>query len=100
MAHDVFISHSSKDKVYADAVCAALESAGVRCWVAPRDILTGESWASAILRGIEGSRLIVLVFSANANSSKHVRREVERAVHHGLAIAPIRIEDNWPQDEL
>jgi hypothetical protein len=30
MAHDVFISHSAKDKVTADAVCAMLESEGVR----------------------------------------------------------------------
>ncbi len=37
MAHDVFISHSSKNKPAADAVCHALEGDGVRCWIAPRD---------------------------------------------------------------
>jgi hypothetical protein len=26
MAHDVFISHSSKEKVMADAICAGLEA--------------------------------------------------------------------------
>ncbi len=36
MAHDVFISYSSKDKPIADAVCANIEAAGIRCWVAPR----------------------------------------------------------------
>jgi Mg-chelatase subunit ChlD len=36
MAHDVFISHSARDKPYADAVCAKLESRGLRCWIAPR----------------------------------------------------------------
>ena len=29
MAHDVFISYSSKDKVIADAVCARLEARGI-----------------------------------------------------------------------
>ena len=29
MAHDAFISYSSKDKLVADAVCAALEKAGL-----------------------------------------------------------------------
>ena len=42
MAHDVFISHSSKDKPIADAICANLEGTGIRCWIAPRDIAPSE----------------------------------------------------------
>jgi TIR domain len=34
MAFDVFISYSSKDKTTADATCASLENAGIRCWIA------------------------------------------------------------------
>ena len=34
MAHDVFISYSTKDKVIADAICANLENRGIRCWIA------------------------------------------------------------------
>src|SRR5713101_8280389 len=48
MAHDVFISYSSKDKPVADAVCAGLEGRGIRCWAAPRDILPGSDWGAAI----------------------------------------------------
>ncbi len=36
MSFDVFISYSSIDKTTADAACNALESAGIRCWIAPR----------------------------------------------------------------
>ncbi len=100
MGHDAFISHSSKDKRSVDAILAAIESAGVRCWMAPRDILPGESWASAILNAIGECRMMVLVFSANTCNSKHIIREVERAVHHGLTIVPIRIEDVMPTGEL
>ena len=39
VAYDVFISYSSKDKHVADAVCVALEQHGIRCWLAPRDIV-------------------------------------------------------------
>ena len=39
MPDKVFISHSSKDKEIADAICQHLESAGVLCWIAPRDSL-------------------------------------------------------------
>jgi hypothetical protein len=35
---NVFISYSSQDKPTADAACAALEAANIRCWIAPRDI--------------------------------------------------------------
>ena len=41
MPHDIFISHSSKDKTIADAACACLEARGLRCWIAPRDIIAG-----------------------------------------------------------
>src|SRR5688572_25696121 len=50
--HDVFVSHSAKDKAKADAVCDALEKGGVRCWIAPRDILPGANWATSILKAI------------------------------------------------
>ena len=42
MAHDVFISYSHKDKPIAYGICAKLETVGVRCWIAPRDITAGE----------------------------------------------------------
>lgn len=93
MAHDVFISYSSKDKTVADAACAVLEGRGVRCWVAPRDIVAGSDWGESIIDAIAGSRVMVLVFSANANASPQVKREVERAVNKGVTVVPFRIEN-------
>ena len=100
MAHDVFVSHSSKDKPVADAVCARLEAAKIRCWIAPRDILPGADWGEAIINAIEQSKLMVLVFSENANESKQITREVERAVNKGVVIVPLRIEDVKPTKAL
>lgn len=100
MAHDAFISYSSKDKTVGDAVCATLEGAGIRCWIAPRDISPGTDWGAAIITGIEGARVFVLVFSRHANDSQQVKREVERAVHKGIAIIPLRIEDVVPAASL
>jgi TIR domain/Ankyrin repeats (3 copies)/Ankyrin repeats (many copies)/Ankyrin repeat len=93
MAHDVFISYSAKDKQVADAACATLESSGVRCWIAPRDVLAGDQYAASLVNGLSNSRLMVLIFSANSNRSPQVLREVERAVSKGLPILPLRIED-------
>ncbi len=100
MAHDVFISHSAKDKPIADAVCATLEKGGVRCWIAPRDIVPGTQWGEAIIDAISSCRVMVLVFSANANESQQIIREVERAVSKGVPVIPFRVEDVDPNKSL
>jgi len=100
MAHDVFISYSSKDKPPADATCAKLEARGIRCWIAPRDIMPGADWGSSIIDAINGARVVVLVFSAHANASQQIKREVERAVHKGIPIIPLRIENVPPESSL
>src|SRR5581483_7656777 len=100
MAHDVFISYSSKDKPAADATCAVLESKGIRCWIAPRDIAPGSDWGEVIVDAIHASRAVVLVFSENANLSNQIKREVERAVNAGLPVIPLRIENVMPARSL
>ena len=100
MAAHVFISHSAKDKHAADAACAILERRGIRCWIAPRDILPSENWGAAIIEAIEGCKLMVLVVSGNANSSRQIEREVERAINLGRPVIPFRIEDIKPTKAL
>ena len=96
MAHDVFISYSNFDKPIADAVCAHLEGKGIRCWIAPRDILPGEDWPSAVTKAISQSRVMVLVFSASSNSSEDVGRELMLAANHKIIIIPFKIENVEP----
>ncbi len=80
----VFISHSSKDRPTADAICAHLESAGIKCWIAPRDIEPGATWTKGIMQGLEACRVLVLVFSEHANDS----------------VIPFRIKDVLPNQSL
>ncbi len=98
--HDVFLSYSSKDKNWADATCAVLERHGIRCWIAPRDITPGDDWGAAIIKGINGSRMMVLIFSGHANASAQVRREVERAISRGMSVLPVRVENVLPKGAL
>jgi len=100
MPAEVFISYSSKDRTVANMVCALLEKRGHRCWIAPRDIVPGTAWGEAIVDGIKGARVFVLIFSSHANASPQILREVERAVHHGMPIIPFRIEDVMPERSL
>jgi hypothetical protein len=100
MAHDVFISHSSQDKTIADAVCAALETEAVRCWIAPRDVQPGRSFAGELTRAIQRSKVMVLIFSKHSNASEQVLREVQLAANSRLHIVQFRIQDIVPNDDL
>ena len=96
----VFISHSNNDRSLADAICNHLESAGIRCWIAPRDIETGSDWTRGVMQGIAKCRIFVLVLTAHANDSEHVGRELANAFSLGLAVLPIRIERVTLRDQL
>jgi TPR repeat protein len=100
LAHDAFISYSSEDKAAADAACATLETAGIRCWIAPRDISPGAEWGAAIVDAIDHSAVMVLIFSTNANESRQIRREVEHAVSMGVTVVPVRIDQAEPMRSL
>ena len=100
MAHDVFISYSSKDKAIADAVCAKLENNQIRCWIAPRDILPGMEYGQALVEAIKKSRVVVLVLSSNSNVSSQVMCEIERAVSNEIPIIPLRIDNVLPSESM
>ena len=63
--YDVFISYNSTDKYIADAVCHYLEAKRLRCFIAPRDIVTSD-WAGSITAAIENAKAFVVVVSENS----------------------------------
>jgi hypothetical protein len=99
-ARGVFVSYSQPDRGAAFGIVEWLESRGIDCWIAPRDVRPASDWAEEIVDAIAGARVMVLVFSASANSSPQVRREVERAVHRRVAVLPFRVEDVEPARSL
>ena len=100
MGYDVFISYAHQDKAIADAACAKLESQGIRCWIAPRDIAPSADWATSIVAAIENCHVAVLIFSAHANESKQVHREVQRAFEREKPVVPFRIANVPPENAL
>jgi hypothetical protein len=100
MAHDVFISYSTKDKTIADAVCAKLEENKIRVWIAPRDVAAGSNFGESIIRAINTCKVFVLIWSANTNTSNHILNEINQAFDHGITIIPFRIQDIQPTDEM
>lgn len=96
----VFLSHSTKDVEAANRLCSLLEERGLSCWIAPRDVRPGSSYGEEIVRGIEEADVLVLILSENANGSRAVANEVERAFSHKKTIIPVRIAPVTPSKAL
>jgi Tol biopolymer transport system component len=96
----IFISYAANDAETANAACRFLESRGVPCWIAPRDVKPGAQYADAIVRAINEATAVVVVMSASAMASSHVRREVERAAAKHKQIIAFRIDAAAPNPAL
>jgi TolB-like protein len=88
----VFISYASHDAALARKVCSALEAAGFRCWIAPRDVVPGTLYADGIVGAIDESRILVLILSKEAVASAHVGKELERATSKRHPIIALRLD--------
>ena len=105
--HQVFISYASDkvnskaaDSQVADQICTTLESQGIGCWIAHRDILAGDPWMEAITNAIDQSKIIILVFSDNTEKSKWVKDEIGLALEENKTIIPFRIQDVNPRPAI
>ncbi|MBO4652048.1 MAG: toll/interleukin-1 receptor domain-containing protein [Lachnospiraceae bacterium] len=97
---DVFISYSSKNKSVADAVVSDFEQNGIRCWYAPRDIMPGTEWVTAIQEGIRSAKVFVLLFTEESNNSRQVMNEVALAFNAEKTIVPFKLTKEEMSDEL
>jgi TolB-like protein/Tfp pilus assembly protein PilF len=89
---DAFVSYASHDAAVAQKVCAALEAAGFKCWIAPRDVVPGTLYADGIVGAIDESRILILILSKNAVASAHVGKELERATSKRHPIIALRLD--------
>lgn len=98
----VFISYASEDKRLADLVRDRLESVGISCWHAERDV------SSEYLREITSAlssrdlRAIVVIVSRASTRSEHVQREMRAIADRGtpVIIVPFVVEDVAESDTM
>ena len=91
--YDCFISHSSKDMTNAMSLVERLESRGVNCWVAPRNIDAGANYSDEIVEGIRTSASLIVLISKDSLNSRHVQREVNLADDLRKPIYPVKLID-------
>lgn len=92
---DVFISYEHESKSIADNICSVLESRGIRCWYAPRDVYG--DYATSIVEAIEKCKVFVLILNHNSSESPHVLNEVEmaykRILNGEITIIPFKVDE-------
>ena len=96
----VFVSHVAEDREAAMQVVGELEQAGMRCWIAPRNVRPGKPFDDEIADAIENCQAMLLIFSNRCNDSEYIRREITFAGDTGKAVIPFRIEDAFPKRGL
>lgn len=100
MEYDVFISYSSKDKDIAYSICDIIEANNLKCWIAPRDITGGKTYAREIIEAINEATVVLFIFSEDSNKSAHVENEIDNAFNAGKTIIPFRISESTISPEL
>ncbi len=98
MSAPIFISYSSKDQDIAETIYRALEARGQDCWIACRDVRPGENYQEAIVRALRVAKVMLLVFTSNANNSDEIKKELVLAGRHRVTVVPVRVEDVVPND--
>ena len=98
MSAPIFISYSSKDQDMAETICRALEARGHQCWISCRDVSPGQNFQEAIVQALRSAQVMLLVFTANANNSDEIKKELVLAGRHRVTVVPIRVEDVAPND--
>jgi hypothetical protein len=77
--YSCFISHSTKDKDFADRLYQDLQSKGVRCWFAPHDVRSGEKLHEQIDEAIRLHDKLLLILSPHSMESEWVKTEIANA---------------------
>jgi len=96
----IFISHASANAALALKVCDGLESRGIRCWIAPRDVQPDGTYGTEIMKGLRECEVFLILLSDAAADSQQVEREAERASHYKKRIIPLTLGETDPGPRL
>ncbi len=76
----VFISHSSRDKAFAQELVEALKALKHEPWIDARNINAGESLPTAVCEGVRSCQFLVALLTPDSIASEWVKKEWELKV--------------------
>lgn len=86
---DIFISYSSKDAAFAEAICRHLRQESLEVFLAGISLVPGQRWTPQILDNLKSAPWVIFLASRAACSSSYVQQELGAALISGKKIVPI-----------
>jgi hypothetical protein len=81
LPNEVFISHSSLDRGFANDIATVLQRHGIPFWYSERNIVGAQQWHDEIGAALRRCDWLVVLLSPNAVESVWVKREVVFALN-------------------
>lgn len=82
LPREVFLSHSSKDRLTATRIASVLREHGVPVWYSETNLLGAQQWHDEIGAALSRCDWFVILLSPAATRSKWVKRELLFALRH------------------
>ncbi len=97
--YSCFISYSHVDDPFAQRLYDDLQSKGIRCWFAPKDLKIGDKVRDKIYEAIMLNDKILVIMSEESVNSNWVEDEVNKAIseenrQNKSILFPLRIDDH------
>lgn len=99
MSSQVFISYSSDDRSYVEALAGHLRAEGLDVWFDDR-IMAGHTFPRAIQTAIDECRVFIVILTPSAVRSDWVRNEVVYARGRGKPVIPLMLKRCTPPVEV
>ncbi len=93
---EIFLSHSSNNRLVATSVADTLRNHGVPVWFSPTNIMTAQQWQDEIGKALRRCDWFMVLLSNAAVNSKWVKLELGYALNHSQYdnhIVPVKIEN-------
>ena len=79
---EVFLSHSSLDRTFADSIADTLRNHGIPVWYSITNILGAQQWHDEIGEALDRCDWFVVILSPNSVQSTWVKRELTFALNN------------------
>lgn len=95
-----FVSYAHADAKSVLPVVDTIVEGGKSVWIDRQGIQAGENWAGEIVRAIKSAGGVVVMCSAKAFESDHVRREIYLADRYKKPMLPVYLDNAAPPEEF
>ena len=96
----VFISYQSESFEFVVKLSEYLEDKGVKTWYAPRNIKFAGLWPEKLHEAVENCKCLLLLYTKQADKSKHVIREVSIADDYNKPILWLKLDKSEPESKI